>query len=129
MRWTLWVVGFVVLVAGANTRAHHSYAGFDQDRTVSVGGTIEKIVFGNPHVVLTLRTKDSTVYTVTWMSGRQLNNQGVATDELRVGDVVVVSGSPSRESAELSKISEVRRLSDGWTWRMDNGRVNVISAK
>ena len=132
MRGTLWiVVAFVVLAGSANTSAHHSYAGFDQHRTVSVGGTIEKIVFGNPHVVLTVRMKDSTVYTVTWMSGSQLTRQGVATDDLRVGDVVVVSGSPSRESAELAKISEVRRLSDGWTWRpgqVRSSRVQMIAA-
>jgi hypothetical protein len=129
MRWTLWVVGFVVLVAGANARAHHSYAGFDQDRVVSVEGTIEKIVFGNPHVVLTLRIKDSTAYTVTWTSGTQLSRQGVATDDLRISDVVVVSGSPSRTSPELSKIREVRRLSDGWTWRMTDGRATVAASK
>jgi hypothetical protein len=126
MRSTLSVVvGFVVLVGGVPAHAHHSYAGFDQDRTVSVTGAIDKILFANPHVVLTLRMPDSTVYTVTWMSGRQLNLQGVGADELTIGDVVVVSGSPSRQSDELAKITQVRRLSDGWTWRIENGRVSV----
>lgn len=71
--------------------------------------------------------QDATVYTVTWMSGSQLTRQGVATDDLRVGDVVVVSGSPSRQTAELARISEVRRPSDGWTWRP--GHVRVITSQ
>ena len=130
MRSTLWLaLGVFVLTAGANIGAHHSYAGFDQDRTVSVEGTIDSVLFANPHVVLTVRVPGASVYTVTWMSGRQLNLQGVATANLRAGDVVVVTGNPSRDSPELSKITEVRRLRDGWTWRMDDGRVSVTAAR
>jgi tRNA(Ile2) C34 agmatinyltransferase TiaS len=123
------VVVMAVFAGTPAVRAHHSYADFDQDRTVSVGGIIEKISFANPHTVLTLRTKDSTAYTITWAAGRQLSRQGVEANDLKVGDEVIVSGSPNRKAPELSKIREVKRTSDGWTWRSDGGRVSVIVAR
>jgi hypothetical protein len=119
------VVAVLVVSGTAFVSAHHSYADFDQDRSVSIEGTIDKVLFANPHVVLTVRMNDSTVYTMTWASATQLNRQGVGRADLKVGDKVIVSGSPSRKSPELSRISEVSRSTDGWRWRKAGGRVDV----
>jgi hypothetical protein len=128
-RSVLALAAVVILLTGSVAVAHHSYADFDQDRTVSIEGTVEKVLFSNPHVVLTVRTRDAAAYTVTWNAANQLNRQGVPASQLKVGDTVVVSGSPSKVAAELSRISEVRRPSDGWAWRMQDGRVSVTAAR
>jgi hypothetical protein len=39
----------VALLVGASARAHHSFAQFDQSRTVVVSGTFKKLELGNPH--------------------------------------------------------------------------------
>jgi hypothetical protein len=65
------VVGvFLLLVGATGVSAHHSYAEF-QDELTSIEGTLEKVEFGNPHTVLTVRPKDGP-YTVIWFAASQL---------------------------------------------------------
>ncbi len=129
MRIILLSLVTVLLLAGAIVDAHHSYADFE-DRSVSVEGTIQHVLFANPHVVLMVKKDDATVYTMTWASATQLSRQGVGKEELKVGDRVVVSGSPSRKAPELSKIRDVRRTGDGWRWHNDGtSRPGVVSSR
>ena len=119
MRCTILVLGAVLLFV-APGRAHHSYSEF-YDHVVSVEGTIEKVVFANPHTILTVRAQDGAVYTGNWRAAFQLNTMGVKPTDLKVGDVIIISGTPSRDAAahQLARLSEVRRPSDGWGWRRD----------
>ena len=87
MRTTVLIVA-VLILAGTAVGAHHSYADFDQDRSVSVEGTIQSILFANPHVVMMVKKDDSTVYTMTWASATQLTRQGRS-------DSVFGAGRPS----------------------------------
>jgi Family of unknown function (DUF6152) len=121
-RRALAVVGVIVL-AGSSARAHHGYADFYLDRTVSVEGEIDDIRFVNPHVVLKVRAADSTVYTATWRGPYQLARQGVTIATLKVGDHIVVSGCPPRDprSHELMPLRAVGRPRDGWTWQAQTG--------
>jgi uncharacterized protein DUF6152 len=98
MKRTVLIAVGIVFVAGSLVRAHHSYAAFDQDQTVSVEGTLERLLYINPHTILTLRTKDSTVYTAEWNAAFQLERMGVDSEALKVGDVIIVTGSPSRDA-------------------------------
>jgi hypothetical protein len=119
MRCTILVLGAVLLFV-ASGRAHHSYSDF-YDHVVSVEGTIEKVVFANPHTILTVRAQDGVVYTGNWRAAFQLNRMGVKPTDLKVGDAIVISGTPSRDAAahQLARLSEVRRPSDGWSWQRD----------
>ena len=125
------MAGVVVLLFSVGVRiglAHHSYAEF-LDHTVVVEGTLEKAAFGNPHTILTLRTNDAALYSAIWNAAFQLQSRGVHATDLKVGDVLVVTGFPSRDPAmhQLAKLREVRRPTDGWTWRIDrtSGHVTV----
>jgi hypothetical protein len=115
-----------LLTVSSLAAAHHSYTDF-HDYVVSVEGTIQRLVYANPHTIITLRTRDGVVYTGNWRAAYQLNRMGVEATSLRVGDVVVVSGTPSRDAAarQLARLREVRRPRDGWTWRVDSGRVTI----
>jgi hypothetical protein len=120
-----------VLVTAATSApyAHHSYSEYD-DRLVTIAGTLEQIDFGNPHTILTIRTREAGVYTATWRTARQLLREGVASDQLKVGETVSVTGNPSRVRLDLSKITEVRRVRDGWAWRMSpSGQIGVVAAR
>lgn len=120
MRKEILALVFVFVLGGVSGRAHHSYADF-HDHVVSVEGTLEKVLFANPHTILTMRTKDATLYTGNWRAAFQLHTMGVNATDLKVGDVIVMSGTPSHDPAahQLARLSEVRRTSDGWMWRKD----------
>jgi len=117
-----------VSVGSVTVWAHHSYAEF-QDHTTSIEGTIVNIVFANPHTILTIRTVDGTLYKATWNSSVPLFSHGVKTTDLKAGDVLAITGFPHRDPAthELAKLREVRRLSDGWAWKDENGRQFVTT--
>jgi hypothetical protein len=123
MRPTALAVLGVIVLAGSSARAHHGYADFYLDRTVSVEGEIEDIRFVNPHVVLKVRAADSTIYTATWRGPYQLARQGVTITTLKVGDHIVVGGCPPRDSTshELMPLRTVRRPRDGWIWQAQTG--------
>ena len=112
----------VLILAATSVRAHHSYAGFydPNERTVSIAGTLEDVLYANPHVVMKIRAADATLYTVTWQSAMWVKRQArVVKDTFKVGDQLVVVGAPSRdpESREVTLVREVRRPSDQWSWR------------
>ena len=114
----------IVILASTSLPAHHSYAGFfdPKERTVSIEGTVEHILYANPHVVLKIRAADRTVYTVTWQSSMWVKRQArVLKDTFKVGDHLVVVGAPSHdpESREVTLVREVRRPRDEWSWRSE----------
>ena len=123
------LVGVMFLVGSVAVRAHHSYAQFS-DNIISLEGTLERVMFANTHVILTIRAKDASVYTAVWVAAFTLENRGMKPTELKVGDVIVVSGTPARDPAvhEISRLSEVRRVNDGWHWlQNDAGRGPTIT--
>jgi hypothetical protein len=112
----------VLILAAASVSAHHSYAGFydARERTVTLEGTLEKITYANPHVVLEIRTADSTLYTVTWQSAMWVSRRaGVERETFRPGDHLVVVAAPSRDPAsrEVTMVREIRRPRDKWVFR------------
>ena len=123
------LTAIAVSVSSVGIAAHHSYAEF-QDHTTSLEGSIVAVSFGNPHTILTLRTADGTRYTATWNAGFQLVSMGVKTTDLKAGDEVVITGFPHRnpQTHEMAKLREVRRPSDGWMWKMENGRATVTAS-
>jgi hypothetical protein len=114
------------LVMSGGAYAHHSYTTF-YEHFVSIEGTLQGVLYANPHTILTLRTKDGVTYTGNWRAAFQLSRMGVEASSLKVGDVVVMSGTPSRDATahQLARLREVRRPVDGWTWRLDTGRVTT----
>jgi hypothetical protein len=113
---------FVAAVAASSIAgdvyAHHSYAAFDRCKPVVLEGEINKIEWVNPHIVIDLRTKDANNYRIEWFALGQLAQANIATETLRSGDHVVITGAPMRDPnlKLLSLLSEIRRPSDGWRW-------------
>ena len=106
-----------VLTGAASLLAHHSYGDVLREQSISVQGKIDKLLFANPHVMLTIKTEHSGSFTAEWLSLPQLSRAGITADTLKVGDSVVVTGSPTRDSESIVKLlTEIRRTSDGWLW-------------
>jgi len=119
MRRTIGAIIGVVALASQAVQAHHGYAGFFMDRTVTVEGDIEELRYANPHVVMKIRTADSTLYTVTWQAATWVAKQAAVTSStFKAGDHLIVAAAPARDPAshELASVRVVRRPSDGWAW-------------
>jgi hypothetical protein len=121
MRLTLPILTLVLLLSGSSVRAHHSHPDFLLEQNVSVEGALEQLTYANPHVLLRIRTAKGVLYTAEWQAASWLQYHAhVTLTTLRVGDRVVVIGSPSRDPAshELVLLKEVRRPRDGWTYKV-----------
>lgn len=77
MRRTL-TIGFAGLTCAAGLLAHHSYRMFyATDHRVTLKGQVAKVTFDNPHVMLTIETKNSGTWQAEWTSRDSLMRQGV----------------------------------------------------
>jgi hypothetical protein len=85
-------------MAGAGSAlAHHSTAAeFDQSRPVTFTGTVQKVMWMNPHIYTHIEVKQpggsTFMYHVEGGPPNSLFRQGWRKDSLKVGDVVTVSG-------------------------------------
>lgn len=111
-----------LLAITAPVAAHHSNAGFDLTRTTIVEGRVVNILWANPHVTLAVKTADGRVYEVVWLVPSRAAASGVHRTTLKVGDVLRITGSPSKNDALLivSAVTEIRR-DDGWSWARSGG--------
>jgi len=98
--------------------AHHSYAEYDRDKTVTLEGSVKSVSWVNPHVLITLQTENQGDYVVEWGSLSQLTRQGLRLAAVKSGDHLAVSGSINRnpEKHILTLVREIRRPADGWRW-------------
>jgi hypothetical protein len=96
-----------VLAAGAAAAvpafAHHSFAMFDQDRTVQVKGALKQLEFANPHAWLKIVAPNRSGKPVEWSiemgSVFQLQAMGLKPDTLKPGDKLTVAVHPLRNGA------------------------------
>ena len=99
-------VVFTVLVVwgvalGAGLRAHHSGSEYDR-RTIEIEGRLVEVAWQNPHVHFLVRTTDPSGKPVIWdieANSLSIMRRTDATPEtLKVGDVIKVAGTPSRQN-------------------------------
>ena len=116
-------------VASTHIDAHHSFAtAYFEDQSVTLEGELVQFLFRNPHSFVHVLVKEkngSTVrYAVEWGGAGQLGSQGIGKDTLRVGDVVVITGSPGRNPEDHRvRLVTLRRPKDGFVWGERPGQV------
>jgi hypothetical protein len=127
------VVLSVVLAAivgvGTTLFAHHSFAAtYREDESITIQGELVQFMFRNPHsfVHLNVTEKDGTVrrYSVEWGGSSQLGGQGVNAQTLKVGDKVIITGSPGRAYPKEPRVRMVTltRPADGFDWGKKEGQ-------
>lgn len=82
--------------------AHHSFAMFDQNKQVSLVGTVKEFQFTNPHAFIEIITPNPdggapTEYSVELNSPNNLRRQGWKRDSLKPGDHATVVMNPLRD--------------------------------
>jgi hypothetical protein len=98
-------LGGMLLFIDTSADAHHSFAGtyLEDGKPVTIEGTLKAFLIRNPHTFVTVettekdaRTGEFTRWNVEWGAAGQLAQQGVREGTLKVGDHVIVTGSPGR---------------------------------
>ncbi len=99
------VVTIHIATVASSSYAHHSHPYFyDQCRSITVEGRVERVEFKDPHTWIFLRLDDGTAYTVDWAPSSRLTNNriiGPAKDALVSGARIVVTGNPIRDTAQI----------------------------
>ena len=101
-----------LLMAALPVLAHHSFkAQYDETKPITLKGTVTKITWNNPHVLMFLKVKDNSGKVANWQlelaSPNGLMSQGWKVDSLRTGDEVSASGFRARDGSHMANIRKV----------------------
>ena len=128
-RKVLFLVIVGAFLLGATAYAHHSIgATYDVKKDVKIEGKLVQFLFRNPHSFVHVEAPDEAGkgqrWAVEWGGAGALGGQGVTRPSLKVGDVVVITGNPSRTPGEHRlKMNTLKRNSDGFGWGTRPGEV------
>ena len=92
----------ILLTSIALPLAHHSFAAdyFEEQRVTVTGAIVEFDYF-----------------LAEWSNPNRLARDGVSKTTLKIGDVVVIAGSPGRNPEDRRlHLKAMQRPADGWEW-------------
>ena len=116
------LVAIGAFVFGAIAYAHHSIdATYLTGKVLTLEGSIVLFEFRNPHSFLHIEVpeQDGTVqrWSLEWRGSASLGQDGIKRDTLKIGDVVTITGNPSRTANDhRALLTALRRKSDGFGW-------------
>ena len=104
MRFSLGLcLSLMALAYGAPAGAHHSFAMFDRDRTVTIAGTVKALQITNPHGWLRILVSDAGGSQDEWsieLGGPgQLDRMGLTQNTFHAGDKITVQVHPLRDGS------------------------------
>jgi hypothetical protein len=113
----LFAAAAALLVTTMHITAHHSFAAeYDENKRVTVSGTVTSFRWSNPHVWLYVDGQDERGKTTKWSfemgSPNGLLHRGWRSTELRKGDPVTVEGYGAKDGSNLANVRTVT-LPDG----------------
>jgi hypothetical protein len=108
--------GALALALPGAAAAHHSFAVFfDASKTVTIKGTVTQYRFTNPHGTIALDVAGPDCTVQKWRAESNapviLARRGWTRDSVKPGDVVTITGWPSRDGRPYVRLSEMRDAS------------------
>jgi hypothetical protein len=83
--------------------AHHSFAMFDNEKTVSIKGTIKEFEWSNPHAWMNVVVVNAAGQSEDWAfemaSPLQLTSKGWKKDTVKPGDQVTIQAHPLKDGS------------------------------
>jgi hypothetical protein len=113
--------------------AHHTYAEYDQQKTVEIEGTLLKAAWQNPHLSLKVQVSGKGGQVVTWnIEGASVNGlqrAGAKLDDFKVGEKVKAAGWPSKRAPDRMFLTNLlsARGQELVTWRYSQPRWTKIA--
>jgi hypothetical protein len=108
---------FVLLIAATSVYAHHGRgATYDMKKRVTLKGTVSRVDWRNPHVVIFMDVKDETGKVVTWgfenAGVSQLAQEGYNRNTLKIGQEITAVVNPAANGSPTAIVVKVV-LADG----------------
>jgi hypothetical protein len=93
-----------VAAFAASALAHHSFAMFDAQKTVTLEGTVKEFEWVNPHSWLRIMVNDEkagrpVLWAIELSSPSRLVTMGMRADSVKAGDAVSVTIHPLKDGA------------------------------
>lgn len=84
--------------------AHHSFAMFDADKTISVPATVKELEWTNPHswmhvIIVDEATGQPADWSFEMGSPGQLGSRGMKPDSVKPGDKIIVRAHPMKDGS------------------------------
>jgi hypothetical protein len=117
---SLATIGAVAFVVPA--LAHHSFAMFDAEKTVTLDGTVNEFEWANPHSWIRINVADQTGKQLQWAiemnAPAQLAQRGWSPTTIKPGDKITLTIHPLRDGARGGQFMTAK-LADGKTLSND----------
>ncbi len=101
MRKAFWFSLLAMTVAAAPASAHHSFALFDVNKTVSVEGRVSSFEWSNPHSWIKLQVANGQNATDEWLielpSAGSLAREGWNKNYIKVGERLILRVNPLKD--------------------------------
>jgi len=92
-----------VLCVSAAAHAHHSFAMFDNEKELTLEGTVKEFQWTNPHIWIQVNVKGAdgkiVEHSVEGGSPNGLRRQGWSKDTMKAGDKVVMKVHPFKDGS------------------------------
>src|SRR5215469_8620563 len=92
------------LLIGSAASAHHSFAMFDQKKSLTLQGAVRDFIWSNPHVFIQLVASDAKGKTTEWSiemsSPEHLSRSGWKHGTLKPGDKATIVIHPTRDGSK-----------------------------
>jgi hypothetical protein len=89
-------LALVFLLCVAFSPLHHGWANYNQNKTLDYKGTIEEIIYENPHASAKVKHQKK-VWTVILAPVSRMETRGVTAGMLKKGDIIRVVGYPHKK--------------------------------
>jgi len=98
------VIAMAAMLTASSAIAHHSFAMFDQSKTVTLQGTVKDFRWSNPHVFIQLLVKNDAGVEEEWSiemtSPEHLVRVGWKPGTLKPGDKVTLNIHPMHDGSK-----------------------------
>jgi uncharacterized protein DUF6152 len=96
-----------MFLCASSAAAHHSFAAeYDNNKQVTVKGTVQKVAWVNPHAYVYIDVTEENGKVTTWafesLSPNALARQGWSRNSLKVGETVTVNGYLAKDGKPLA---------------------------
>jgi len=109
---TLGIAAGALFAVTAPAMAHHSFAMFDNTKTITLNGTVKEFEWVNPHSWIHVVIKNEAGVPEEWAfemgSPGQLAAGGWKKDSLKVGDTITISARPMKDGSHGGSAAAVK---------------------